>query len=285
MGWILNFLTNRTQRVRVNGILSDKVCSSTGSPQGCVLSPLLFILYTDMCQSSFKNRFILKYADDSVIVSLLQGNEDNHSPVVDNFVKWCDDSHLQINLTKTKDMAIDFRKNAKTPEPVMIKGQLMEQVQSYKYLGTIIDCTLNFKENFKAVNRKGHQRLFCLRKLARFHIDKTIMTLFYHAFIESVLTFSFVSWFGNLPLKERNSLNQIVKWSGWLIGETQLCLESLYTKQLQRLARSITNDVSHPLASEFQLLPSGRRFTVPRIRTTRYRNSFVPVAVSLLNKA
>ena len=35
-GWILNFLTCRTQRVRINWALSDPVCSSTGSPQGCV---------------------------------------------------------------------------------------------------------------------------------------------------------------------------------------------------------------------------------------------------------
>ena len=182
-------------------------------------------------------------------------------------------------------MAIDFRKNAKTREPVLIKGQVTKQVQSYKYLRTIIDSALNFKDNCKAVSRKGHQRLFGLRKLSRFHIDRTMMTLFYHAFIESVLAFSLVSWFGNLPLKERNSLNQIIKWSGRLIGETQLSLESLYTKQLQRLASSISNNVSHPLASEFQLLPSGRRFIVPRSRTTRYRNSFVPAAVSLFNKS
>lgn len=45
-GWILDFsfLTNRTQRVRLNGVLYDQAVSSTGSPQGCVLSPLLFIL-------------------------------------------------------------------------------------------------------------------------------------------------------------------------------------------------------------------------------------------------
>ena len=119
-------------------------------------------------------------------------------------------------------MAIDFRKNAKTREPVLIKGQVTKQVQSYKYLRTIIDSALNFKDNCKAVNRKGHQRLFGLRKLSRFHIDRTMMTLFYHAFIESVLAFSLVSWFGNLPLKERNLFNQIIKWSVRLIGETQL---------------------------------------------------------------
>lgn len=283
--WILNFLTNRTQRVRVNGALSDKVCSSTGSPQGCVLSPLLFILYTNMGQSTFKNNLILKYADDSVIVSLLQGSEHNHGPVVDSFVKWGEDSYLHINITKTKDMAIDFRKNAKIPKPVTIKGHVIEQVQFYKYLGTTIDSALNFKENCKAVSRKGHHRLFCLRKLSQLSIDRTMMRLFYHAFMESVLAFSLVSWFGNLPLREKNSLNQIIKWSGRLIGETQLSLESLYTNQLRRLASSIPSDVSHPLVCEFQLLPSGRRYIVPRSRTIHYRNSFVPAAVSLLNQS
>jgi len=44
VGWILDFLTDRTQKVRVNGCLSEEMSSSTGSPQGCVLSPLLYIL-------------------------------------------------------------------------------------------------------------------------------------------------------------------------------------------------------------------------------------------------
>ena len=50
--WILDFLTNRSQRVRVNNTFSDLLHTSTGSPQGCVLSPLLFILYTDDCRST-----------------------------------------------------------------------------------------------------------------------------------------------------------------------------------------------------------------------------------------
>lgn len=87
VGWILDFLIDRTPRVRVNGHLSEKMSSSLGSPQGCVLSPLLYILYTDDCHSQYDNRFNLKYTDDSVIVSL-HSDENGHGPVVNDFVHW-----------------------------------------------------------------------------------------------------------------------------------------------------------------------------------------------------
>ena len=53
-----------------------------------------------------------------------------------------------------------------------------------------------------------------------------------------------------------------------------MSLESLYTRQVQRIASSISNDDSHPLPSS-----PGRRFTVPRGKTKHYRNSFVPSAI------
>ncbi len=116
---------------------------------------------------------------------------------------------------------------------------------SYKYLGTIIDSKFNFEVNYKAVCKKGHQRLFCLRKLALFYIDRTMMILFYHAFIESLLTFSLMSWFGNSSVNNNNSLSQIVRWSRKLIGESDLSPASVYTRQLQRMTNSILNDEYH----------------------------------------
>lgn len=53
LSWLTDFLTNRSQCVRVNHVFSDVLSSSTGSPQGYCLSPLLFILYTNEWRSNF----------------------------------------------------------------------------------------------------------------------------------------------------------------------------------------------------------------------------------------
>ena len=118
--WLMDFLTARSQCVRVNGVFSDVLSSSTGSPQGCVLSPLLFLLYTNECQSKYAHHHSVKFVDDSVIVSFLNNDDPDHGPVVSDFTDWCKASFLAINVSQTKEM-------------------ILEQ---HKYLGTIIDNKL-----------------------------------------------------------------------------------------------------------------------------------------------
>lgn len=58
---------------------------------------------------------------------------------------WCDKAFLQLNVAKTKDMVIDFRSKPPAVQLTIIKGQVVEGVETYKYLGTIIDKKLTCK--------------------------------------------------------------------------------------------------------------------------------------------
>ncbi len=284
--WILDFLTNRSQRVLVNNTFSDIRYTSTGSPQGCVLSPLLFILYTDDCRSTLPNCYLVKYADDTVLLSLLSGPSQNHGPALQEFVEWCDSSHLELNVSKTKEMVVTFsnkQRDLAAAVTTFIHGKPVELVEEYKYLGTIFDHLLKFSSNTEEILRRCQQRQYLLRKLSSFGVCKDILLSFYYSFIESIVTFSITCWFQSVSLQNRNRLQSVVTVCSKIIDLSVRSLTQIYDQQTLRLASKIIKDPSHVLHSAFEWLPSGRRLRCPACRTQRRRATFVPKAMLLLN--
>ncbi|KAK3544058.1 hypothetical protein QTP86_000868 [Hemibagrus guttatus] len=109
--WITDFLTDRWQFVRLGMHVSDLQHISTGSPQGCVLSPLLFSLYTNGCISGHQSVKLLKFADDITLIGLISdGDESAYRGEMDRLVSWCSMNNLELNSLKTVEMIVDFRK-------------------------------------------------------------------------------------------------------------------------------------------------------------------------------
>ncbi len=75
--WITSFLTNRQQLVRLGKFMSNSRSTNTGAPQGYVLSPLLFSLYTNDCTSKDPSVKLLKFADDTTVISLIQDGDES----------------------------------------------------------------------------------------------------------------------------------------------------------------------------------------------------------------
>lgn len=195
-------------------MLSSKLFNSTSSPQGCIISSLLILR--------------LKFADDSVIVSLLNDDDAEHGAVVDDFINWCSSFFLSINVSKTKDMT-DFQKSKPTStSSTVILNKEVKIVSEYKYLRTITDDTLSFEANTDAVCKKVQQSLFFLRKLKSLNVSNILMTFFYHSVIESVLIFCCVSWIGFLTLSNTKRLEKLVKIASKVIGVRQAQLQDIY---------------------------------------------------------
>ncbi|KAK0135828.1 putative RNA-directed DNA polymerase from transposon X-element [Merluccius polli] len=285
--WLLDFLSQRVQQVKVGSSLSDKIITNTGSPQGCVLSPLLFILYTNNCSSPYPGRYLIKFADDTALVSLLKESEQDHGPVLPEFLGWCEQSNLLLNTLKTKEMSIDFRKDKSiTCSPTTISGQPIQSVTEYKYLGVVLDNKLKWEQHTEVIQKKGQQRLYFLKKLVSFDVDQRITKMFYSAFVESVLTFGILCWFGNATEAQKGRLRRIVTTASKLMG-TNINIKSLEQIHRERSLGKIDTilaDVKHPLFNIFELLPSGSRFRYPALSKNRTKKSFIPQAISLFNK-
>lgn len=286
--WLMKFLTIRPQYVKFKDSFSSTLTLNTGAPQGCVLSAQLFTIYTSDCQTESPQCHLIKYADDTVIVGLIDKsslNEDTSAYFneISKFSSWCDKNYLNLNVNKTKELIIDFGRNFVESQPVIMHGGCVEVVQSYKYLGLIVDNKLCFSENAKRVSKKANQRLYFLRKLKDVNVSCDIRSMFYRSVIQSVATFCIVCYYGNLTKANRKRLAKLQRTAIRLGCYDVKSIEALYTDMLVKKSKSIIEDTCHPLSSHFKLLPSGMRLQSIRCRTNRFLNAFVPTAVRELN--
>lgn len=135
------------------------------------------------------------------------------------------------------------------------------------------------------VSSRVCQRLYFLRKLRVHGVDKDIMLLFYKAAIESIVRYGMVAWFGNLSVKLKSQLQTLIKRAGKIIGRVPpTTLNELFEEAVRKQSLKITNDPNHVLYSEYEMMPSGRRYRLPNCRLNRFKFSFVPLSIKILNK-
>ena len=86
------------------------------------------------------------------------GREAEYRDLVDRFVKWCGENCMQLNVAKTREMVVDFRRNKPLPSPVCIGGTDVEVVPAYKYLGVTLDNKLDWSTNPAALRNDTGKR-------------------------------------------------------------------------------------------------------------------------------
>ena len=163
-------------------------------------------------------------------------------------------------------MTVDFRRQEHSPGKTIIHNNEVEIVSKYKYISTIFADKLKW-DNTEEIVKNGQHRLYLLRKLNYFSVDRNLVSHFYKSFIESVLSFSFICWFHSLRMKNRNSLQRIVRIASKITAVPHRDLALFCEQQILRKARSILTKKDHILNQEFTTLPSGRRLRCPICKT------------------
>ncbi len=265
---------------------SSPLILNTGAPQGCVLSPLLYSLYTHDCTATHSSNVIVKFADDTTVIGLITDNDETaYREEVSTLTKWCQENHLSLNIDKTKELVVDYRRQSREHTPITIDKTPVERVTSFKFLGVHITEDLTWSAHTDAVLKKAHQRLFFLRRLRKFGTSPRILRSFYTCTVESIRPAVSPPGLETAPLATAGLCKGSCETARHIVGGELPSLQDIYTRRCTRKARRIIKDSSHPSHRLLSLLPSGRRFRSIRSRTSRLRDSFFPQAIRLIEQS
>ncbi|KAI5100278.1 hypothetical protein C0J45_9264 [Silurus meridionalis] len=212
--------------------------------------------------------WILDYLTDRPhLVGLITDDDDRkYRELIQNFVDWCQQSCLQINMGKTKELVVDFHRHKQTSlPPVNIQGKDIVRVDSYKYLSVHLNSKLDWTDNTEAIYKKGQSRLFLLKRL------------------------SHILWYGLLVQHlycRKKEIDKLIRKASSVLGIPLETVQEVEERRMLAKLSLLLENISHPLYKTVSSLSSSfsDRLLHTKCLKERYRRSFLPAAIRLYNQ-
>jgi ribonuclease HI/exonuclease III len=192
--FIENFLKNRTFQVLVGDKKSSIFELENGTPQGSIISPILFlIMINDICMRN-NNVELSLYADDSAIYK--SGKDLNQiikdiQKTLDDIHQWCQSWGFKISVAKSCGVIFTIKRIINIKNPLMLDGSPLNMSDKVKFLGLIFDKKLNWIDHIKYIEERCKGRLNLMRSLAgtKFGASKKCLLIIYKSLIRSVIDY------------------------------------------------------------------------------------------------
>ena len=192
--WISSYLFHRSQVVFLDRVLSNREFITYGVPQGSILGPLLFILLINDLPLQSKHCQVLMYADDTVIYysnKCLQEIERCINSDANAIQLWMQENCLILNPKKGKTEFVIFAARKRNiPVNITIDNSVINQPESYVYLGVRLDCHLTMNEHFQSMYKRVASRIKLLRKV-RHKISPTAAEIIFNSMIQPLLFYCY----------------------------------------------------------------------------------------------
>ncbi len=162
--WINAFLSDREQRVLVDGQSSDWMRVTSGVPQGSILGPLFFLVFVNDIDVGLKSSIRL-FADDCAIFRVITCKQDCDGLQADlnRLYHWTQLWQLSLNQSKCKAMRIT-NKRTKIEYTYNLNNVLLEWVDTFKYLGVKFNSKLTWTDQVSEAKLKATRVLNLLRR-------------------------------------------------------------------------------------------------------------------------
>ena len=213
--WIKNWLSNRYQRVSVDGELSGWVSVGSGVPQGSVLGPLLFLIYINDLDDGIMS-LLRKFADDTKLGKSISGTEDVMclQNDLDILKIWSVLWQMEYNVGKCGVLHLG-KKNSKNK--YTLNGQTLKESVMEKDLGILIDNSLKFSEQCNSAAKSANRVLGMIKRNINCK-NKHIILKLYKSLVRPKLEYCIQCWSPFLK-KDIDKLEKVQKRATRMIEE------------------------------------------------------------------
>ena len=189
--WIKSFLRGRTQCVNVDGVHSTWRDVLSGIPQGSVIGPILFVIFINDLPSHVKNNTCKLFADDCKLFGNVETKEESTVQTdLTCLENWSKIWQQPFNAKKCKAMHL----GTNNPKLVYnLNGHSLENTESEKDLGVLIDNSLKFHHQTAAATKKANQILGIIKKSYETR-DRFTMTTLYKTMVRPHLEYGNLIW-------------------------------------------------------------------------------------------
>jgi len=217
LSWIKSYLSSRSFSVKINDIKSSYFQLFHGVPQGSVLGPLLFILYTTPLSSIISRTSVNHklYADDTQLFLSFPATNFEHNiqllqKTISEISSWMASNFLSLNPSKTEFLLIGLPLQlAKINNPtISISNDVrLKPVSSARNLGVIFDSNLSLSEHISYISKNCFAHIRDLRRI-RNTLNQTTACTIATSLIHSKLDYC-NSLFLNITTQQLNRLQLI----------------------------------------------------------------------------
>ena len=167
--------------------MTKQICKSSvgvapGLPQGSVLSPVLFNIYTSKIAKDDDDGRVLSFADDVTVY--VQGGDRLQSTrrlqaKLNDLGDWCEEHNAVINPSKAQVMwcSLDNRIVNDITPPITFNYEIIDRQDELKYLGITFDRTLSYKKHVNNISLKAKKGISAIKTMASAMIPQRILFL------------------------------------------------------------------------------------------------------------
>lgn len=268
LNFFQNYLNDRQQRVILNNVCSEFITLNKGVPQGSILGPLLFSIYTsDLCQHLTYCQSH-QYADDtqvyhSFVYDSLGSAIDNINSDLDMIGRFSDAHGLILNENKTQVLVFGRNRDLILNNPlfkITLKNTVLAPVNTCKNLGLNMDVDLRFGSHVNSLIQKSFGKLKLLY-MYKDMLSTEAKLRISNSLILSHLDYCNVVYWPTLLQKDKDSLQKI----------QNACIRfSFNIRKFDHISRAFRDSGWFNLHERFQIHMSCLIYKINNVKTPQY---------------